>query len=241
MKKVLKRISIMLIGIIAVIFIAFFVWAKIDYKPTQVALTAIKSDNLVKVNNDEFITFTPKNVRPTKGFIFYPGAKVDPESYAPLCQQIAEKGFLVVIAPMPLDLAILSPNKAGEIIDKFKDINTWAIGGHSLGGVMACDYAVKNPKVKGVVLYASYPQGDDLKNSDKKVLSIYGSLDGVANLEKVRKAALPKDSEIVEITGGNHGQFGSYGEQSGDNKATISNEKQIDIAAEDTVNFLKGL
>lgn len=241
MKKVLKRVSIILVSIIAVLCVAFFIWAKIDYKPNQVAVTAMKSDNLVKVNHDEFITFTPKNVTPEKGFIFYPGAKVDPESYAPLCQQIAEKGYLVVIAPMPLDLAILSPDKAEDIINKFKDINTWAIGGHSLGGVMACDYAVKNPKIKGVVLYASYPQGDELKDSDKKVLSIYGSLDGVANLEKVRKAALPEDADIVEITGGNHGQFGSYGEQSGDNKATISNETQISIAAEDTVKFLKSL
>ena len=241
MKKVLKRLSIILVSIIAVLCVAFFIWAKIDYKPNQVAVTAMKSDDLVKVSNDEFITFTPKNVAPTKGFIFYPGAKVDPESYAPLCNQIAEKGYLVVIAPMPLDLAILSPNKAEDIINKFKDINTWAIGGHSLGGVMACDYAAKNPKIKGIVLYASYPQGDKLKDSDKKVLSIFGSLDGVANLEKVRKAALPEDADIVEITGGNHGQFGSYGEQSGDNKATISNETQISIAAEDTVKFLKNL
>lgn len=241
MKKVIKRIFISLIAIIAVLCIAFLIWAKIDYKPTSVAVTAMESNNLVTVNNGDFITFTPKNVNPTKGFIFYPGAKVDPESYAPLCQQIADKGFLVVIAPMPLDLAILSPNKAEEIIDKFKDINTWAIGGHSLGGVMACDYAVKDPKIKGIVLYASYPQGDELKDSDKKVLSMYGSLDGVANTEKVRKAALPNDAEIVEINGGNHAQFGSYGEQSGDNKATISNEQQINIAAEDTVKFLNNL
>lgn len=241
MKKIIKRVSISLISIIAVLCIAFFAWANITYKPTSEAVNAMESNNSVTVTEGKYITFTPNNTKPTKGFIFYPGAKVEPEAYASLCKKIAEKGFLVVIAPMPLDLAILSPDKAQSIIDEFSDINTWAIGGHSLGGVMACDYAVKNPKVKGVVLYASYPQGDELKDSGKKVLSIYGSLDGVAKLEKVKNAVFPKDSKIIEINGGNHGQFGSYGEQSGDNKATISNEEQIDLASKYTIEFLNAL
>lgn len=38
-----------------------------------------------------------------------------------------------------------------------------------------------------------------------------------------------------------HAGFGTYGEQSGDNKADISNEEQIDKAVEYTVKFLKSL
>ena len=65
---------------------------------------------------------------------------------------------------MNFNLAILSPNRADSIINNYKDIDTWVIGGHSLGGVMASNYALKNDKIKGLVLLASYPQD----KTDKK-------------------------------------------------------------------------
>lgn len=239
--KIIKNLLLYFIFILIASFIAFFIWAKLTYKPTSVATNAMVSNESVTVTEDEFIVFTPNNVIPKKGLIFYPGAKVEPEAYTTLCKEIAKEGFLVVIAPMPLDLAILSPNKARSIIDKFNTIETWAIGGHSLGGVMASNYALKNDKIKGVIFYASYPQGDELKNSNKKVLSIYGSLDGVANLENIKNSNFPDDAEFIEIEGGNHSQFGSYGEQTKDNKATISEDKQIHLAAKYTTELLDSL
>lgn len=241
MNKIFKRFLISIISIIIIIFVAFLSWTSFTYKPTQLSLDSMSSDNLVKVSDDNFIVFSPKNTTPTKGLIFYPGAKVEPQSYSSLCRKIAEEGYLVVIVPMTLNLAILSPDKAESVINNFNYIDTWVMAGHSLGGVMASDYAVKNPKVKGVVFYASYPQGDKLKNSDEKVLSIYGSLDGVANLDKINYSSLPKDFKIVKIEGGNHAQFGSYGKQSGDNDATISNEDQIKLASKYTVEFMNTL
>lgn len=240
-KKIIKNSFLCFIIILIAFFTAFFIWSKLTYKPTSVAVNAMISNEAVTVTNDEFIVFTPNNIIPTKGLIFYPGAKVEPESYTTLCKEIAKEGFLVVIAPMPLDLAILSPNKADTIINEFDTIETWAISGHSLGGVMASNYALKNDAIKGIIFYASYPQGDELKNSDKKVLSIYGSLDGVANLENIKNAVLPDNSKFIEIEGGNHSQFGSYGEQSKDNKATISEDEQIHLASKYTVEFLNDL
>ncbi|MDO4535761.1 MAG: alpha/beta hydrolase [Clostridium perfringens] len=239
--KVVKNSLLSLVLVLIISFIVFFIWAKFTYKPTSIAVNAMVSNELVNVTKDEFIVFTPNNITEAKGLIFYPGAKVEPESYTTLCKEIAKEGFLVVIAPMPLDLAILSPNKAESIIDKFDNIETWAIGGHSLGGVMASNYGMKNDRIKGIIFYASYPQGDKLKNSDKKVLSIYGSLDGVANLENIKNASLPDDAKFIEIEGGNHSQFGSYGEQSKDNKATISEDEQIHLAAKYTVELLNSL
>lgn len=240
-RKIIKNSLLCFIIILITSFIAFFIWAKLTYKPTSIATNAMISNESVTITNDEFIVFTPNNLSPTKGLIFYPGAKVEPEAYTTLCKEIANEGFLVVIAPMTLDLAILSPNKADSIINEFNTIETWAISGHSLGGVMTSNYAGKNDKIKGVIFYASYPQGDELKNSNKKVLSIYGSLDGVANLENIKNAALPDDAEFIEIEGGNHGQFGSYGEQSKDNKATITEDEQIGLTAKYTVEFLNDL
>ena len=231
----------MCICVIFILSIMFFIWANSTYKPTILATISMLSDNLVTITKDKFIVFTPNNITPSNGFIFYPGAKIKPEAYAPLCRKICMDGFLVAIAPMTLNLAIFSPNKAKDIINRFDNINTWAIGGHSLGGAMASNYALKDSKINSVVFYASYPAKNEFKDYNKDVLSIYGDLDGVAKLENIKGPNLPKNSTFIEIKGGNHAQFGSYGEQSGDNKATISDEKQINLSSKCTINFLNNI
>lgn len=242
--KVMKKVSMVVAILLAVLVVltgVFILWSRNTYEPSAAALNALKDDENIDVTESDYITFMPENEKPTKGFIFYPGGKVEPESYAALCRGIAEKGYLVVIAPMTLDLAILSPDKADQIINDFSDIKTWAIGGHSLGGVMAAKYASKNPEIKGLALYAAYPQGDELSELDLDVVSIYGSEDGVADIEKIKNAMLTKNSKIIEIEGGNHGNFGSYGKQSGDNESKISGEEQINQAIKYTVELMNDL
>lgn len=118
----------------------------------------LKSDALVKVEESGDILFEPVSNAKNIGFIFYPGAKVEASAYAPIAKEIASKGYTVSIAKMSFNLAVLSPNRADSIISNHEEIDTWVIGGHSLGGVMAADYALKNDKIKGLVLLASYPQ-----------------------------------------------------------------------------------
>lgn len=238
-KKILKNTIILTFIILAILVVSFVVWAKDSYKPTEEALEVFKSIDVVDITIDECITFTPKGYTPNKGFIFYPGGKVDPEAYSILAKGIAEEGYLVVIVPMPLDLAVLSPNKANEVIEKYSYIDTWAIGGHSLGGVMASKFASENDNIKGLALYASYPSGDELKDSNIKVISIYGSEDGVADLEKIKNAQLSENSTFFEIKGGNHAQFGNYGLQDGDNNASISALEQVNEAIKYTVKMLE--
>ena len=102
-----------------------------------------------------------------------------------------------------------------------KDVQSWVISGHSREGAIACSYARNNQgsKLKGVVLLAAYG-GDknifngDLSKSDYKVMSIYGSLDGIALYNDVivdSTKMLPPSAEFIEIEGGNHSQF-SYAE-----------------------------
>jgi hypothetical protein len=52
--------------------------------------------------------------------------------------------------------------------------------------------------------------------------------DGVAPPNRVfsNKGLLPKDTQWVEVKGGNHSQFGHYGHQLFDGKASISRESQ---------------
>ncbi|MGL4912501.1 MAG: alpha/beta hydrolase [Romboutsia sp.] len=245
MKVNIKKKIIMAIGVgITAIVIGTGLWLNKTYEPKELAMQALTSGDSVKVTTiDDYISFTPKNETPTKGFIFYPGAKVEPESYAPICREIAENGYEVIILDVPLNIALLGQNKAQDVMNDYPDITHWAVGGHSLGGVAAANFAAKDNQVDGVVLLASYPMGDSLKQMAKDVLSIWGSKDGVVNFKDLIKAKekLPKDTEFIEIEGANHSQFGDYGLQNGDHDALISNHRQMEITSENIVKFLENL
>lgn len=238
--KTLKKLGFIVLGLIIVALIFIVVFFTTSYEPSTQAMANLEDSTLVDVTENNFISFTPENTTATTGLIIYPGAKVEPEAYAPLANKIAQAGYEVIITPMPLNFAIFDSNAADEVISKFPNIKNWVISGHSLGGVMAAKYASENSSIKGVIFYASYPQGDELKDSNIEVTSIYGSLDGVADLEKIigSKDLLPTSTTFVEITGGNHAQFGSYGEQSGDNPAEISADDQIEKAANASIELL---
>ena len=207
----------------------FLVWANTASQPMPEALTTLQSDALVTVSSDNgWTTFTPAETSPDTGFIFYPGGRVDYRAYAPMARTLAADGTLVVIPPMPLNLAVFGINTADGVIAAHPEIEHWTIGGHSLGGSMAARYVLDHPgSVQGLVLLAAYSDMD-ISGYDIAVTSIAGALDGLATADNIASAAalLPPDTVFVTIAGGNHAQFGWYGEQAGDNPATISREEQ---------------
>lgn len=225
--------------------LGFAVWALTGPGAMPEAQAAISPDSLVEVDADRWLVFYPAGVAPTTGLILYPGGRVDPVAYAPLARAIAAEGYLVVIVPMPLNLAFLAPNRALEVMEEFPEISSWAVGGHSLGGAMAANFADSHPEaVKGLALWASYPaQSDDLSDQDLIVTSIYGTKDGLASLDEIRASELlmPSDVRWVAIEGGNHGQFGWYGPQSGDNPAAISREAQQAQVVQATLEMLNAM
>lgn len=238
--KIFTGVAIFIILIVS----AFFIYVGSYYRASSLAVNSLKSDSEVNVEEGDDILFEPAANAKNIGFIFYPGGKVEDSAYAPIAEEIASKGYTVVIAKMNFNLAVLSPNRAEDIISKYKDIDTWVIGGHSLGGVMAANYAFENDNVKGLVLLASYPQeGTDFSDKDIKILSLWGSNDKVADIDKVKaaKAVMPSDSEFIEIEGGNHGGFGDYGDQKGDGEATISNKEQMHYTSEYIIKLLDSL
>ncbi len=223
----------------------FVVWANDTNPVEEPALTALQSDSIVLVETDYWITLTPQTAAPTRGLIFYPGGRVDPRAYAAHLRPIAEAGHLVVIVPMPLNLAVLGINRAAEVIIANPQIETWAIGGHSLGAAMAAAYAYNKPEeVAGLVLWAGFPAAsNDLSGYDLPVLSIYASEDGLATLADIDAARplLPADTTYLLIEGGCHAGFGYYGPQNGDGIPTISTAEQAAIVSEATLGFLEGL
>ena len=159
--------------------------------------------------------------------IFYPSAKVEYTAYLPLLSNLAERGIDCFLIKMPCNLAFFGQNKAEKIMDSY-EYDHWYLSGHSLGGAMAASYASGHlESLNGLVLLAAYPT-KSLKSDSFSVLSLYGSEDGVLNMEKVEegRAYMPVDYAEVCIEGGNHAQFGNYGEQKGDHAADISREEQ---------------
>lgn len=243
MKKFFTWILLTLPAIVIIVIAAFFIWANDAYPADDTALQALTSDSQVTVTASEYITFQPANLQPTTGFIFYPGGRVDYRAYAPVLRMIAEGGYFVALVPVPFNMAFFDINAATPVLEGHPEIETWVVGGHSLGGAMASVFAKDHlTELDGVIFFASYPADDSLKNADIEVLSIYGTNDmaGMATFDE-KKSLLAADTEYVIIEGGNHAQFGSYGFQAGDNASTISAAEQWSQTAAATLEFLREL
>ena len=207
------------------------------------ALAALESDSQVTVTAGDTIVFQPADIRPSTGFIFYPGGRVDYRAYAVPLREIAARGYLVVLLPVRLNLAFFDVNAASPVFADHPDISHWAVGGHSLGGVASSLFAKDHlNQVDGIIFWASYPADESLAQSDLSILSIYGTRDmaGAGKFDETR-ALLPAGTEYVVIEGGNHAQFGDYGFQPGDNAATISRADQQAQVVNASADFLSRL
>jgi hypothetical protein len=239
-----KLILVILVIIILVATAGFSYYVSDYYHADSTALAALSSnDSYTVLNTANSITFTPTKNKSSTGIIFYPGAKVQPEAYAPIASKLAVNGYTTIIVKMPFNLAIFGVNKADEVISQNQDITTWVIGGHSLGGVFASDYALNHQnKIKGVIYLAAYPSAN-ASNASFKAISIRGSLDGLATSEQISNNLnkFPSNTTFITINGGNHFNFGNYGVQSGDNNSTISREAQQNQTVSYILAFLKNI
>jgi hypothetical protein len=248
-KKPMRKIWFIPIGIVVVLALAalgFVVWGSMAAQPMPEALAAMQSDAQVRVQTNSWLEFSPAATEPSTGLILYPGGKVDPRAYAPAAHTLAAQGYLVVIVPMPLNLAVFGVDRANDVIAAYPSIRHWAIGGHSLGGSMAANYALRHTeRIRGLALWAAYPaDSDDMSKVATAVTSISATNDGLSTPEKIArtKPLLPGSTRFVVIEGGNHAQFGWYGPQDGDKPATISREeqqRQIILATADLLASLK--
>lgn len=230
MRKLLRWLVIIIPIALLLAVGGFVVWANAVPEPMAEATAAMQSDDAVTFSRNDWLVFEPDNNETSTGFIFYPGGRVSGEAYTPAMRAIAEAGYLTVIVPMPLNLAILGIERGKEVIAAYPEIEHWVIAGHSLGGSMAARFAHDNPNlIDGLVLWAAYPEASkDMSSFDLAAASIYGTLDGLATVDVVEasKPLLPADAQWVAIEGGNHAQFGWYGDQAGDQAATISRDDQ---------------
>ena len=188
------------------------------------------------------ILITPLGPPPDRALVFQPGARVDPRAYVPVLTEVSRRGFLVVIVKQPFDLALLATGAPRDVIDRHPEVRHWAVGGHSLGGVAAAEYAAEQrERVDGLVLWASYPVGTLAARSDLAVVSVSGSLDRLTTPADVaaRRAKLPASTTYTVIEGAVHSSFGDYGPQPGDGTPTVDHAAAQQQIVDATVALLQ--
>lgn len=197
-------------------------WSQIGVMPAERApLAGVRENAAITVEDaEQGIVLAPADGESELGLVFIPGAKVDPWAYAAILQGLAEDGVTVVITRPWLNLAFFDPRGLDSFTSAAPGVDVWSVGGHSLGGVRACQLAAD---ADALVLFGSYC-ATDLSASGLPVLSLAGSDDGLSTPEKIDAARdqLPADAEMLEIEGASHASFGDYGPQAGDGTPTIS-------------------
>jgi len=235
-------------GLLATLIIAmggWLAWSKAnEAAPAPDAIAALRSDDRVVVEDGEFIVFRPAGASPTTGVILYPGAGCDVRGYSPVLRRLANRGYLVVAVPMPLNMAIFGINQADDVRAAFPDVQRWVLAGHSMGGAMAATYANNHPDdLAGLIIWDSRPAASDtLVDLKYPVWHIHrATADGrpPPKFEKYRNL-FPATSTWVPLPGGNHMQFGSFvgGTYEEEWTATITPEVQQDLVVTGTLNAL---
>ena len=212
-------------ALIVIAVVGIVIWSQVGVMAAEAEpLAAVQDDERIDITDDgAAVVLAPASNPAPTGLVFYPGAKVDPWAYASkLSDLVAEDGLTVVIVKPWLNLALFDLRPLGTFTDLEPDIDTWIVGGHSLGGVRAC---LMSSDAEGLALFGSYCT-NDVSDSDLAVVSMGGSDDGLSTPEKIADARpmLPAEADMEQIEGASHSSFGDYGLQPGDGTPTISDE-----------------
>jgi hypothetical protein len=212
------RLTFRVLAALLGVGLAATLWWLTPFVADDVALEALASDDAVTVNDSRTVTTYEPAEASGASFVLYPGARVDPRAYAVLARGIAEQGHPVTVLKCPFDIGFACVGAAAPYVD-----GPTAVGGHSLGGVAASQFATPESGAEGLVFWASYPLGDLSERDDLAVASISGSQDGLSTPADIEasEAQLPSDTVFTEVVGAVHAFFGDYGEQPGDGTPTV--------------------
>lgn len=237
-------IALLVLAVVAcVLAAAFFAYAGDYYHDADATGQNLASTPEVPVERgDGFLAFGDPSAE--TGIVIYPGAKVEYSAYAPLMRDLAQRGYFAVVVQMPFNFAFFDIDAADRVRAAYPQVGGWWIGGHSLGGSMAAQYAADHsddPALEGVVLLAAY-SASDLSASSLGAIVVYGSEDRVLNRDKLREnePLLPESAVTVEIAGGNHAGFGEYGPQDGDGAASVDPAEQRAETADAVDAYIAG-
>lgn len=223
------------LAILAGVVIVYF---GMSYQPGDTAAAALEDTGSVQVTEtEEYILFDGAGTE--DALVFYQGARVEEAAYSPLMMRLAENGTDCFLCRMKYNFAMLDAEAAEDVRAAAgnNSYRRWYLGGHSLGGVTAAGLVTQGETADetsdwdGIVLLAAYPTAP----ITVPAILIYGTNDGIVEPEEYGRIGedglWPEDFTEVRLEGGNHAQFGDYGEQNGDNKAEMSFDEQLDKTA----------
>ena len=227
--RVLRRTVVSIAVVLVLLTVAFLFYANLVMRGERDKAIDVWTDSDVQVTStDHSIVLSPTGRPSGNGLVFIPGAKVDPYAYMyKLSGIVSQSGVTVVITKPTLNLAFFDQRPLSTFTEDAPDVVRWFVGGHSLGGVRACQLAgspdAGPPTISGLVLFGSYC-ANDLSDTQLRVLSLSGSEDGLSTPAKIEatKDLLPAGTTFTVIEGADHASFGDYGFQPGDNPATKS-------------------
>lgn len=227
-RRVLRIVGIALVAVLALGTGAFLIWANDTFAADPAALAAVTDDPRVDLERrDGVVVMTPTGASDGVGLVFLAGAKVDADACAATFHEVVARGTTVVIVQPFLNLAILERRPLSAFTDEAPDVESWAVGGHSMGGVKACTYA-ESDGVDALVLLTSYCSLGDLSDrADLTALSVSGTADGLVSLSDLDDSMplMPADTTRVRLDGVSHAQFGAYGDQPGDGTPSVSDDE----------------
>lgn len=235
-----RRILLAVLAVLVLLVVAFLFYASMVMRGERGAALEVWENPAISVTStDHSIVMAPTGQASGSGLVFIPGAKVDPYAYMYKLSGIVESsGATVVITKPTLNLAFFDQRPLSTFEADAPEVTRWFVGGHSLGGVRACQL-VDGSDAAGLILFGSYC-ANDLSSSGLEVLSIGGSNDGLSTPQKIRDAAdlLPETTSFVEIEGLNHAGFGDYGYQSGDGEAALSSAEERTLITDQLLSLL---
>ena len=131
MKRVFRVVRIVWVGG----GVLFFLWLVYSMQARDVEPAVLQSNEGVTVTETaRTIAFVPQSSEST-GLLFYPGALVEPEAYAPLARAVAEQGFRTIIVKLPLRTASFGSQEADlmaytlTLIAENSDVARWFVAG----------------------------------------------------------------------------------------------------------------
>ncbi|GAA1210377.1 alpha/beta hydrolase [Rhodoglobus aureus] len=229
-------------SLIVLAAIGILVWANVGVMQAESGpLAKVRTNPAVSIHEtpDSFI-LSPADGASGTGLVFIPGAKVSADAYLyKLSGVVVKSGLTVVVTKPILNLAFFDQRPLTTFTNAAPDVDTWFVGGHSLGGVRACQYAAE-PDVSGLILLGSYC-ANDLAEVDTRALSLSGSADLLSTPDKIMDAAhlLPTATTFFPIEGANHARFGDYGVQAGDGVASLDSSIVRDVITAEVDSFIR--
>ncbi len=174
---------------------------------------AIENNYEYDVLNDEnYLTYVPKDVKTPFGLLFYVGTAISANEYDYLASALAKQGYLVVINKTPL--AYVMYNQEEPTFETYSEVKFF-FGGHSQGGGAAVKRAKENlDKAQGLVLLAPLAyKTDSIADQTLPTLLLEATKDGVltSKMKEESKSALPAERTEYLIEGA-HMSFSSWDE-----------------------------